>query len=260
MVPEARNGIVVVMRAPRAAGGRRLHRIRPAAVRAQGGAGLPQARRAAWTYLAGGRAGARCAPHRLHGAHRSHPGIVGEDRPGGGVAAAPRRGRRLWRHPDGGESISRAAGAAHGQTLETDGLTDVAARAGRPANAPRCTAMSPSRLPRWSPAERGPGRTLKPAAGHWPRAARPGWFSSRSRGRPVRRRDTPVGRALGSGSREPREEAGAVRGSDASRRVVPARAVQGLVRFLLRTQAVAQATLEVLAVEVVDADHRRQLV
>ena len=30
------------------------------------------------------------------------------------------------------ESISRAAGAAHGQTLGTDGLTDVASRAGRP--------------------------------------------------------------------------------------------------------------------------------
>ena len=73
---------------PRAAGrNRRLHRVRAAAVRAHGGADLPQARRPQGSDLARGAPDARDRASRAAPAHHQRADIVGED----GAAAGPRR-------------------------------------------------------------------------------------------------------------------------------------------------------------------------
>ena len=110
----------------------RLHRVRAAAVRAHGGADLPaRARRGA------ARRSARCCSMHavgrlaLHPLDRERPGLVGE------VRAGRRRGRRCTAGVNdlGGtlmnESISRAAGASHGQEMPPERMEAMIRAAGR---------------------------------------------------------------------------------------------------------------------------------
>ena len=76
---------------PRPAGGdRRLHRVRAAAVRAHGGADLPEGRRAQGADLARSPADARDRAPGAASAHHEHPDLLGED-------GASKARRRAWR-------------------------------------------------------------------------------------------------------------------------------------------------------------------
>ena len=86
---------------PRAAGrDRRLHRVRAAAVRAHGGADLPQGRRPPGAHLARGAPDARDRASRAASAHPEYPDLLGEDG-AAGRPGVPRRWRqRPRRHAD----------------------------------------------------------------------------------------------------------------------------------------------------------------
>ena len=86
---------------PRAAGrNRRLHRVRAAAVRAHGGADLPQGRRPQGSDLARGAPDARDRASRAAPAHHQRADIVGEDGAARGPGVPGRRRQRSRRHAD----------------------------------------------------------------------------------------------------------------------------------------------------------------
>ena len=108
---------------------RRFHRVRAAPVRAHGDADLPEGARRGPTSAspAHARRGASRAPPR----RREHPGVVGQGRPEGLVeplrAGVNDLGGTLMN-----ESISRAAGAQHGQRMGVEELEAIVAPLGRP--------------------------------------------------------------------------------------------------------------------------------
>ena len=93
----------------RAAGAeRRVHRVRAAAVRADGGADVPQGSRATRADLRRDAADPRGRPARPASADHQHPGVVGEDRARGRAAGARRRRQRSRWHAD--ERVDLAGG------------------------------------------------------------------------------------------------------------------------------------------------------
>ena len=113
-----------------AEGDGRVHRVRAAAVRAHGRAGLPQARRPARADLARERADARRGPDRLPRPRRQHPGLVGQARPGRRPPAARRRRQRPRRHADGREHQPRRRRRPR-PARHPRGAPDLATSAGR---------------------------------------------------------------------------------------------------------------------------------
>jgi FO synthase len=114
-----------------AGGDGRLHRVRPAAVRAHGLADLPAAQGASRTHLARGGADARGRPHRLP---RLHPNIQASWVKLGVVGV--RQLLQAGVNDLGGtlmdENISRAAGASHGQGMDEEAFRALVAPLGRP--------------------------------------------------------------------------------------------------------------------------------
>ena len=142
---------------------RRLHRVRAAPVRAHGGADLPQGRRAARADLPRGRAHARGRAAGAPPLDHEHPGLLGEARhrrrAGALRAGANDLGGTLMN-----ESISRAAGAAHGQEMPPERMEE-AIRAHRPDAEAADDALRHSRprSARGSPTERrrSPSRSIR---------------------------------------------------------------------------------------------------
>ncbi len=110
---------------------RRLHRVRPAALRAHGGADLPEGKRAAGPDLPRGDARPRRRPPRppSRGSRTSRP--PGSSSGLEGAQAALRAGANDLGGTLMNESISRAAGAAHGQEMPPERMEEAIRAIGR---------------------------------------------------------------------------------------------------------------------------------
>ena len=172
----------------------RLHRVRAAAVRAHGGAGVPQARRPARAYLARERPHARRRPDRLPRPGRQHPGVVGQARPRRCQTAAgrgrqrPRRHTHGREHQPGGGRHPRAAGDPRGAARARRlGRTDGRA-AHHPVRRRRAACRPRRRSARWVDAPdrlQGQRRAVRPTrAGGARRARRAGGPGQRDDERP----------------------------------------------------------------------------
>ena len=117
---------------PRAAGAhRRVHRVRAPALRAHGGADLPERAGAARSDVPRVAAHARGRPPRAAPAGAQHPGLVGQDGAARRCAPASRPGVNDLGGTLMNESITRAAGAGFGQELPPEGMESMIAAAGR---------------------------------------------------------------------------------------------------------------------------------
>ena len=108
----------------------RDHRDGSPPLRPHGGAHLPQGVRPRGADLPRGGADARGVPPRAAPPHLQHPGVVDEDGDGGGEAVPRGGGERPRRDPHD-ESISRAAGAAHGQEMPPAAMEEAIRSLGR---------------------------------------------------------------------------------------------------------------------------------
>ena len=107
----------------RAAGAeRRLHRVRAAAVRADGGADVPQGARPPRADVRRGAARPRRRPARAASADHEHPGLVGQARARGRPAGARRRRQRPRRDADERVDLARGrVGVGAGASARADG-------------------------------------------------------------------------------------------------------------------------------------------
>ena len=101
-------GAAPARRARAPARDRRLHRVRPAPVRAHGGADLPEGPGAPGPDLRRGAADARGRPARAAPVDRERPGLLGQGRPARRPRGARRRRQRPRRHAD--ERVDLALG------------------------------------------------------------------------------------------------------------------------------------------------------
>ena len=127
---------------------RRLHRIRAAAVRADGSADLSQGPRAARPDLPRGGADARGGAAGAASADPQHPDLLGEDGPAG-VAACLEAGANDLGGTLMNESITRAAGAEHGQEMPPEAMEALIRSLGRtPRQRTTLYADAPTEPPR----------------------------------------------------------------------------------------------------------------
>ena len=140
-----------------AAGDRRVHRVRAAAVRAHGHADLPPAEGPQGPDHARGAAHARGRAHRLPRLDRQRAGLVGEDRRHRRAPGAAGRVQRPRRHADGREHLRAPRAPATARSSTSPSCAPSSSRSvARSSSAPRSTA---ARTPRAGGSGRRPKRS-----------------------------------------------------------------------------------------------------